>query len=108
MDFEKLFKELKNDVLNLIKDKFGQEGENIKDDVTLFFNSSKAKLKRWTELLATGVISAEEYELLLKSQKDLVVMTSLHKAGVSSIKLGHFKNSVIKLILGKVTVLVGL
>ena len=54
-------------------------------------------------MFANGVITREEYELLLKSQKDLVIMKTLHKAGISSISLGHFKNSVIQMIVDKVT-----
>ncbi len=108
MDFEQLFKDLKSDVLALVKDKFGEEGQNIKNDVAEFFDQAKAKLKRWTEMLAAGVITKDEYELLLKSQKDLVIMKTLNKAGISKIKLGHFKNSVIKLIIKKVLLVIGL
>lgn len=108
MDFEKLFKDLKNELLSMVKDKFGEEGQSIKNDVSQFFDDSKEKLKRWTGMFANGVITKGEYELLLKSQKDLVVMTALHKAGISKIKLGHFKNAVIKMIVSKVTLLVGI
>jgi len=108
MDFEKLFKELKSDVLSLIKDKFSKEGDAIKGDVATFFDQSKEKLKRWTLLLSQGVITKEEYELLLLSQKDLVIMETLYKAGISKIKLGHFKNTVIKLILRKTFLFIGL
>jgi len=108
MDFEKLFKDLKNDILSLVKDRFGEEGKTIKKDISDFFDASKDKLKRWTEMLANGVITPGEYELLMKSQKDLVVMTALHKAGISKIRIGHFKNAVIKLILNKVILLVGI
>ena len=100
MDFEKLFKELKGDILTLVKEKFGEEGQSIKNDVSEFFEGAKDKLKRWTQMFASGVITKGEYELLMKSQKDLVIMTTLHKAGIS--KLGHFKNTVINLIMDKV------
>lgn len=103
MDFEKIFKELKSELLDLVKDKFGEEGQNIKDDISAFFDSAKEKLKRWTKLFADGVITQEEYKLLLKSQKDLVIMKTLHKAGISAISLGHFKNTVIQMIVDKVT-----
>jgi len=106
MDFEKTFKELKTDILGLVKEKFGEEGNNIKDDVSQFLEGAKVKLERWTRMLASGVITLEEYELLMKSQKDLVIMTALHKAGISNIRLGHFKNSVIKLIANKVKPLI--
>jgi len=107
MDFEKVFKDLKNELMDLVKDKFGEEGQNIKNDISDFFDAAKEKLRRWTEMLASGVITKEEYLLLLKSQKDLVIMKTLHKAGVSNIKLGHFKNNVINLIVSKVVTEIG-
>ncbi|HPF10754.1 MAG TPA: hypothetical protein PKW08_08095 [Flavobacteriaceae bacterium] len=107
MDFEKLFKELKDEVLALVKDKFDKEGQNITQDVSLFFDEAKDKLKRWSELLATGVITKDEYKLLLLSQKDLVIMHTLHKAGVSNIKLGHFKNAVINTVIDKTLAFIG-
>jgi len=36
---------------------------------------------------------------LVKSQKDLLFMKALNKAGVSKISLGHFKNKVVKTII---------
>ncbi|WGK64115.1 hypothetical protein [Croceiramulus getboli] len=101
MDFEKFFKELKKDMATLVADRFSQEKEDVKNEVTLFLEQSKDKLKRWAQLLADGLLSPEEFELLLKSQKDLLVLASLHKAGVSKIKIGHFKNAAIKLVVGK-------
>ena len=103
MDFEKIFKELKEELLSLVKDKFDEESQSIKNDISAFFDSAKEKLKRWRQLFADGTITKDEYELLLKSQKDLVIMKTLHKAGISAISLGHFKNAVIDMIVKKVS-----
>jgi len=108
MDFEAFFKSLKTDLLQLIKDKFELESNEIKDEALGFLDTSKDKLKRWTLLLAEGVITQAEFEVLVSSLKDLMVMTALYRAGVSKIKLGHFKNAVVKLILNKAFVLIGL
>ncbi len=103
MDFEKIFKDLKDELLSMVKDKFDEESQSVKNDISAFFDSAKEKLKRWTELFVDGVITREEFELLLKSQKDLVIMKTLHKAGISAISLGHFKNAVISMIVDKVS-----
>ncbi len=58
----------------------------------------KDKLSRWTILLAEGKITAEDFELLVSAQKDLVEMTVLQRAGLAAIKIEQFKNSVINLI----------
>lgn len=108
MDFEIFFKSLKTDLLDLIKERFQLESKEIKDEALAFLEGSRSKLQRWTLLLAEGVITQAEYEVLLSSLKDLMVMTALYRAGVSKIKLGHFKNAVIKLIMNKAFAFIGL
>ncbi|MGB5944063.1 MAG: hypothetical protein WBG71_14360 [Leeuwenhoekiella sp.] len=101
MDFKTLFDDLKTEIVDMVKDSFGDEGKNVKDDISLFIEGSKDNLERWIDLLGKGLITPEELELLLKSQKDLLIIQTLHKAGVSKIKVGLFKNAVIKLIVSK-------
>ena len=60
------------------------------------------KLERWTGLLQSGDLTPEDYEWLLKSQKDLLVLNALYQAGVSKLKLGHLKNKIIKTIMNTV------
>lgn len=108
MDFETFFQSLKTELLELIKQRFNKESQEIKDEAFMFLEGSKEKLRRWTQLLAQGVITKAEFEVLLSSQKDLMIMTALYRAGVSKIRLGHFKNAVVKLILNKALILVGI
>lgn len=98
MDFEKLLKELKSGLIKLFGEKWQDLKGESKKDIEQFLNDSKEKLKRWTELLVNGDIDLEDYEWLVKSQKDLMLMQALHSAGVHKISLGHFKNKVIKTI----------
>ena len=101
MDFKELFATIKVDILDLFKDRFDQEGTQIKKDIDLFLENSKEKLERWTVLLSQKAITPKEYELLLQSQKDLLIIESLQKAGISKIKIGLFKNAAIKIIVTK-------
>ena len=101
MDFKTLYDSLKADILDLVKDRFDEGGEAVKQDIAAFLESSKEKLKRWTLLLEQQAITPAEFELLLKSQKDLLVIQSLQKAGISKIKIGLFKNQAIQIIVGK-------
>ncbi len=102
MDFEALLKELKTSLLELFGEKWKDLKDESKKDVEQFLKESKEKLERWTTLLANGDITLDDYEWLVKSQKDLLLMKALHKAGVSKISLGHFKNKIIKTILNVV------
>ncbi len=101
MDFEKLLKELKEEIITEAKEKFGNEGKLILEDLQAYLDSSKEKLKKWSTLFVEGLIDKDELEWLLKSQKDLLVMRALVKAGVNSIKAGHFKNKIISIVLNK-------
>ncbi len=101
MDFKNLFESLKAEILELVKDRFDEEGLQVRKDIEDFLEGSKEKLNRWAELLEQQAITPAEFELLLKSQKDLLVIQSLQKAGISKIKIGLFKNQAIKIIVSR-------
>jgi len=96
MDFDKILKELKESMIELLGDQYAGLKKETKNDIITFVNDSKDKLERWTKLLANGGISLDEYQWLVESQKDLLTMKGLEKAGISKISLGHFKNKVVK------------
>lgn len=106
MDFEKILKELKSSLVELFGDKWEDLKGESKKDIDQFLEDSKDKLKRWTELLVNGDIDLDDYEWLVKSQKDIMLMQALHSAGVHKISLGHFKNKVIKTIIDVVKTVV--
>lgn len=95
MDVKDILKEIKGNLLTLVGGKFEDLKTETKEDVKAFLDASKEKLERWTLFLANGSITAEEYKWLVESQKDLVVLKGLYTAGVSKIKLGHLKNSIL-------------
>ncbi len=106
MDFETLLKELKLALETLFEDKWEGLKNESKKDIDQFLNDSKAKLKRWTALLVNNNIDLEDYEWLIKSQKDVMLMHALHKAGIHKISIGHFKSKVIKTIINVVKTVV--
>ncbi|WP_430412403.1 hypothetical protein [Kordia sp.] len=95
MDVKDILKEIKGNLLSLVGEKFEDLKSESKKDVQDFLDASKEKLERWTLFLASGAITADEYKWLIESQKDLVVLKGLYTAGVSKIKLGHLKNSIL-------------
>ncbi|QTD39031.1 hypothetical protein JL193_07215 [Polaribacter batillariae] len=106
MDFELILKEIKSNLISLFGEKWHNLKEESKKDIDQFLESSKFKLERWTELLANGDLDLEEYEWLIKSQKDLMVMQTLHSSGVNKISLGHFKNKMIKTMINVVKTII--
>jgi len=106
MDFEKLLNELKASLVEVFGEKWQNLNAESEKDIEQFLNDSKFKLKRWTELLVDGSIDLDDFEWLVKSQKDLLFMHSLKTVGVNKISLGHFKNKVLATIIEVVKVVV--
>ncbi len=96
MDFEELLKSIKASLV----EEFGDQWEGlkgaVKKDIDQFLEKSRTKLKRWTLLLANGDLTIDDFEWLVRSQKDLMVLKSLQSAGLHKISLGHFRNKVIR------------
>ena len=104
MDFDILFKELKEEIAELAKDKFDEQSTAIVDDMEAYLAHSKEKLQKWAKLFKENKIDKEELVWLLKSQKDLLLLKSLQNIGVSSISIGHFKNKIVDTVLSKIVV----
>lgn len=96
MDIEKLLKELKNQLISVLGDKYKEFKPEIQKDINDFLNKSKEKLERWALLLASSSITQEEFKWLLKSQQDLIALKALQGAGLSKIKINNIKNTIIK------------
>ena len=99
-------KELKNNLLTALGEKYAAYSKETEKDIDAFLAASKEKLKRWTTLLAEEKINEEEFEWLVQSQKDLLVLKALYQAGVSKIALGHLKNKIIKILINTAKVAV--
>ncbi len=102
MDFEDIFKQMKDNLFELIGDRVSDFTSEGKKDMKAFLEASKGKLKTWTQLLADGMLTLDDFNWLVKSQKDLLVMQALYQTGTSKIKLGHLKNAVIRTIVDTV------
>lgn len=99
MNIDEILKEIKNELVQLFADNFKSLSSESKKDLNEFLSESEEKLKRWTVLLLEEKITKEEFEWLLKSQKDILILASLKEAGISKIKLSNFKNQVISTII---------
>lgn len=106
MDIDKIFNQLKEELLGIFNNSFKDLKGEAKKDLEEFLAQSEEKLRRWTLLLASGDITQDEFAWLVKSQKDLMLFHTLYATGVSKIKLGHFKNKVIKTIISTIIALI--
>lgn len=110
MDIDKLIAEIKAQLLELLKENYKDFVPELENDITNFLKQSKVKLERWTLLLIDKSLTQDDFEWLVKSQKNLLVLEALQTAGLSKIKLNNLKNSIIKVIINTTAkaVLVGL
>lgn len=99
MNIDEILKEIKNELVQLFADNFKSLSSESKKDLNEFLTGSEEKIKRWTVLLLEEKITKEEFEWLVKSQKDILILASLKEAGISKIKLSNFKNQVISTII---------
>jgi len=104
MDFEEILKALRANLLAALEENHSAYSNQSVNDIDVFLQSFKEKLKRWTILFAEGHLTEDDFEWLVKSQKDLLVLENLLQEGVSKISLGHLKTKIIKIVVKTITV----
>ncbi|TYB73064.1 hypothetical protein ES677_05490 [Bizionia gelidisalsuginis] len=102
MDFEELLKLIKEELIRVLGESYSEYKEETKEDIEAFLAASRVKLERWTTLLVSEDLTVTDYEWLVKSQKDILVLEALYKAGASKRRLGHLKNKIIKTVVDTV------
>lgn len=102
MDFNAIFEQLKSDVIDLAKLTLKNYTDEAKNDGLSFLEGSKDKLKKWTELLAEGKLSIDEFEWLVQSQKDLAHMKLLYQKGLAEIRVDQFRNALVNLVIDSI------
>jgi hypothetical protein len=69
------------------------------DDLQDFLTRSRADLELWTEQLARGDLSKDEFSDLAAGLKDLAVMQALTKAGVAAANIQRLRDALIDLVI---------
>ena len=97
-NFSDLFDTLKEGVVALVKSTLKNCIDAGEKDGQKMLDEMKEKLERWSGQLLQGNITKEDFEWLLYSQKQLIVMTALKDAGLGQIEADLFKANVLNLI----------
>lgn len=105
-DVNEILKTVKEEAIKLAKDTFMDYADDAVTDVKDFLFETRDDLLRWTQELADKEITLEEFEDLVKGQKDLAEMTLLKQQGLALIKLDSFKNSLVDLVFKTIITLV--
>ena len=97
-EFPTILEEILAGARTLAETTVRQYKDEALEDAQDFLNESQDKLRRWTELLAAGRLSTEDFEWLVRSQADLARMHALKQSGLALIRVDQFKQSLLNLV----------
>jgi hypothetical protein len=94
-DFNAFVGEVKTQVSQLAQNTLNEFRTAALDDANAFLNQVQADLQLWTTQLTQGLLKQDEFEDLVKGEKDLAQMQALKTAGLAQARLDAFVNGVI-------------
>lgn len=97
-NFDDFFKTLLENLKGFAEESWKDyKGAALKDGKA-FLTKAKKDLQRWTELLAEGRLTRDEYEFLLSGKKDVAELEALKQAGLTVVRLTRFRNGLVQLV----------
>lgn len=99
-NFDQLIDVVKQQIGDLAESEWSSYKASVIQSGDEFLQASKDRLKNWTEELASGQLSKEDFEFLVKGLKDLAKMEALKRAGLTLIQLDKLRNSILNMIIG--------
>ncbi len=96
LDFNTLVSEIGKLVTKALQD----YGSNALVDAKSIIEKSKDDILRWSEAYATGKLSWDEVESLLRNKKALLDMDVLVRAGLALIAVDKLQADILNLIIG--------
>lgn len=98
--FNEFISTVKDDLLDFAKENLNEHKDELLKDGNAFVKKAKKDLERWTEGLASGALSKDDFEFLLKGKKDLAEMEALKQLGLSKIRINKITDGVIGVVIG--------
>ena len=89
--FDDFREEVLGEVAGLAREFLGGNVEEARTVARAFVDQSKAKLERWLRLLAAGDLTQDEFNDLVRSQKDLAQLHALAEVGIAAEKVEQFR-----------------
>jgi hypothetical protein len=99
VNLKKITEEILKEIKSLAEETFKEHKDKAFKDGKAFLNKIEDDLERLSNLLAKGELTAEEFEWLVRSKKDLAEMVLLNQAGLALVKIDKFKDSLLNLII---------
>ncbi len=73
--------------------------DEAQQDAEAFFASTRDKLARWSDALAKGKLTKEEFGLLVHSQAALAEVRALGHIGIQQARLERFRQKLVALVI---------
>lgn len=99
-DVDAFLDALRDEVTDLARTHLQEMQEAALEDGEAFLNQTQDDLKRWGRLLEQGELSREEFESLVRGQKDVAEMEALKQAGLAAVRAAQFRDALIDRIVG--------
>tara|TARA_R100001143_G_scaffold63594_1_gene73144 strand:- start:3762 stop:4091 length:330 start_codon:yes stop_codon:yes gene_type:complete len=94
-DFDRFLRIVKTDLV-IVAENLGRDyAKEIVTEGTDFARRFQERLERRITLLANGELSKEEFEWLMKSEKNLIELKSIEKKGLAVVQLNEIRDAII-------------
>jgi len=97
-DFNEFLTVLAANIKQFALENWKEQAEAVMADGTSFVNKLKADLARWTEELASGKLTKDDFEWLIKSKKDVAEMEALKQAGLAQARLARCRKGLVDIV----------
>lgn len=99
-DFDRFLKIVKTD-LGTVAENLGRDyAKEVVEEGTEFAKRFQDRLERRITLLAAGELTKDEFEWLMKSEKNLVELKSIQKKGLTVVQLNNIRDAIIGTLIG--------
>jgi len=101
-DFKEIFGDLLEAVKKIAAEEFTEYKSEASEDVEEFLLDSKSDLEKWVTQLASGELSPDDFEWLMKSKKEVLKLTLLKQKGLAQVRLDQFREKLFEEIKNRV------
>lgn len=100
IDFDTFLKTVSADLGTLAEDLGRNYAKGVVKDGTDFAKRFKDRIERRITLLANGKLTKDEFEWLMKAEKNLVELKSIEKKGLAVVQLNEIRDAIIDTLIG--------
>lgn len=99
IDFQNIINQLKTGIAAIAKASFSKRITEITKEGNNMLVLMKDDVERWTNQLAAGDLSEDDFKDLVLGQKDIIEITALKQLGLTKIQADQFKQQVLNLVI---------